>query len=164
MRTLIERVSDWRRSLRRACESRAGLLLGALLISVVGCEPSLRELENRRELEALLTAVSLKNYLDSIQTPGVEELKMDIDLTNPEITLSVDRQRAMIEGINSSQIGMELRTALFGLESSKIKEGKDEYKIYIRNQESQRKSISDLLNMNITYRDIAAGGAIRAHW
>jgi len=107
------------------------------------------------------TAVSLKNYLDSIQTPGVEELKMDIDLTNPEITLTVDRQRAMIEGINSSQIGQEIRTALFGLESSKIKEGKDEYKIYIRNLESQRKSLSDLLNMNITYRDIAAGGAIR---
>jgi len=111
--------------------------------------------------DLIKTAVALKNYLDSIQTPGVEELKMDIDLTNPEITLTVDRQRAMIEGINSSQIGQELRTALFGLESSKIKEGKDEYKIYIRNLESQRKSLTDLINMNITYRDIAAGGAIR---
>jgi len=111
--------------------------------------------------DLIKTAVSLKNYLDSLQTPGVEELKMDIDLTNPEITLTVDRQRAMIEGINSSTIGQELRTALFGLESSKIKEGKDEYKIYIRNQESQRKNLTDLLNMNITYRDIAAGGAIR---
>ncbi len=111
--------------------------------------------------DLIKTAVSLKNYLDSIQTPGVEELKMDIDLTNPEITLTVDRQRAMIEGINSSQIGQELRTALFGLESSKIKEGKDEYKIYIRNLENQRKNLNDLLNMNITYRDIAAGGAIR---
>jgi multidrug efflux pump len=111
--------------------------------------------------DLIKTAVALKNYLDSIQTPGVEELKMDIDLTNPEITLTVDRQRAMIEGINSSQIGQELRTALFGLESSKIKEGKDEYKIYIRNLESQRKSLTDLLNMNITFRDIASGGAIR---
>lgn len=111
--------------------------------------------------DLIKTAVSLKNYLDSLQTPGVEELKMDIDLTNPEITLTVDRQRAMIEGINSSQIGQELRTALFGLESSKIKEGKDEYKIYIRNQQSQRKNLTDLLNMNITYRDIAAGGKIR---
>jgi len=111
--------------------------------------------------DLIKTAVSLKNYLDSIQTPGVEELKMDIDLTNPEITLTVDRQRAMTEGINSSQIGQELRTALFGLESSKIKEGKDEYKIYIRNVESQRKSLTDLLNMNITFRDIASGGAIR---
>jgi len=33
-----------------------------LLLACAGCgEPSLRELENRRELEALLTAISLKN-------------------------------------------------------------------------------------------------------
>ncbi|MBS1601107.1 MAG: efflux RND transporter permease subunit, partial [Bacteroidetes bacterium] len=107
------------------------------------------------------TAVALKNYLDSIQTPGVEELKMDIDLTNPEITLTVDRQRAMIEGVSSAQIGQQLRTALFGKEASKIKEGKDEYKIQIRNLAVQRKSLSDLLNMNVTFRDIASGGAIK---
>jgi hypothetical protein len=36
--------------------------LMALLLAVAGCgEPSERELKNRRELEALLTAVSLKN-------------------------------------------------------------------------------------------------------
>ncbi|MDE3252797.1 MAG: efflux RND transporter permease subunit, partial [Bacteroidota bacterium] len=39
----------------------------------------------------ITTASNLKNYLDSIQVPGVEELKMDIDLKNPEITLTVDR-------------------------------------------------------------------------
>jgi multidrug efflux pump len=107
------------------------------------------------------TAVALKNYLDSLQTPGVEELKMDIDLTNPEITLTVDRQRAMIEGVSSAQIGQQLRTALFGRESSKIKEGKEEYKIQIRNLAVQRKNLIDLLNMNITFRDMASGGAIK---
>jgi multidrug efflux pump len=111
--------------------------------------------------DLIKTAVSLKNYLDSIQTPGVEELKMDIDLTNPEITLSVDRQRAMTEGVSSGQIGQQIRTAVFGKESSKIKEGKDEYKIYIRNLAAQRKNLIDLLNMNITFRDIAGGGAIK---
>ena len=39
----------------------ANWLLGAVLV-LVGCgEPSIRELKNRRELEALLTAISLKN-------------------------------------------------------------------------------------------------------
>ncbi|PVD52007.1 copper transporter [Terrimonas sp.] len=107
------------------------------------------------------TGVALKNYLDSIQVPGVEELKMDVDLTNPEITLTVDRQRALIEGVSSAQIGMEIRTALFGREVSKIKDGDDEYKIQLRNNELQRKSLSDLLNMNITFRDMASGGAIK---
>jgi len=33
-----------------------------LVLSLTGCgEPSVRELKNRRELEALLTAISLKN-------------------------------------------------------------------------------------------------------
>src|SRR5258707_7941475 len=86
---------------------------------------------------------------------------MDIDLTNPEITLTVDRQRAMTEGVSSAQIGQKLRTALFGKESSKIKEGKDEYKIQIRNLSVQRKNLIELLNMNVTFRDIATGGAIK---
>lgn len=108
------------------------------------------------------TAVALKNYLDSIQTPGVEELKMDIDLSNPEITFTVDRERALIEGISSGQIGMALRTALFGREVSKIKDGEDEYKIQLRNSEIQRNDLSSLLTMNISFQDMASGGAIKS--
>lgn len=107
------------------------------------------------------TAVSLKNYLDSIHVPGVEELKMDVDLQNPEITLSVDRERALIEGVSSAQIGMAIRTALFGREISKIKEGEDEYKIQLRNNEVQRKNLADLLNMTISFRDMASGGRVK---
>ncbi len=103
------------------------------------------------------TSVNLKNYLDSIQVPGVEELKMDVDLNNPEITLTVDRQRALIEGVSSAQVGLQIRTALFGKEISKIKEGKDEYKIQLRNNELQRKSLSELLNMRLAFRDMATG-------
>ncbi len=41
--------------------SRTTLLVW-LALSLTGCgEPSVRELKNRRELEALLTAISLKN-------------------------------------------------------------------------------------------------------
>ncbi|MFN4312748.1 MAG: efflux RND transporter permease subunit [Chitinophagaceae bacterium] len=103
------------------------------------------------------SAVNLKNYLDSIQTPGVEELKMDIDLRSPEVTLTVDRERANAEGVSSYQIGMAIRTALFGLEASKIKDGEDEYKIQIRNNELQRKNLVDLLNMKISFMDMATG-------
>ena len=102
------------------------------------------------------TAVNLKNYLDSIQVPGVEELKMDVDLNNPEITLTVDRERALIQGVSSAQIGQAIRTGLFGSEVSKIKEGKDEYKIQLRNNELQRKDLSNLLNMRVSFRDMAS--------
>ena len=104
------------------------------------------------------TGSALKNYLDSLQIPGIEELKMDVDLTNPEITLTVNRQRAMIEGISTQQIGMQIRTALFGREVSKIKENKDEYKIQLRNNSLQRNNLAELLNMRIYFRDLATGG------
>jgi multidrug efflux pump len=107
--------------------------------------------------DLIKTAVSLKNYLDSIQVPGVEELKMDVDLSNPEISFTVDRERALIEGVSTAQIGQEIRTAVFGREVSKIKDGDDEYKIQLRNLEGQRKNLADLLNMNITFRDMASG-------
>ncbi len=114
------------------------------------------------DFDALIkTASNLKNYLDSLQVPGVEELKMDVDLTNPEITLTVNRERALIEGVSSAQIGQQVRTALFGREVSKIKEGKEEYKIQLRNNELQRQSLTNLLNMRVSFRDIASGGAIK---
>lgn len=111
--------------------------------------------------ELIKTAVALKNYLDSIQVPGVEELKMDVDLNNPEITLTINRERALIEGVSTAQIGQTIRTALFGREISKIKDGEDEYKIQLRNESTQRKKLVDILNMNITFRDFAGGGQIK---
>jgi multidrug efflux pump subunit AcrB len=107
------------------------------------------------------TAVGLKNYLDAAQIPGIEELKMDVDLQNPELTLTIDRDRALIEGVSSAQVGMQLRTALFGKEISKIKDGKDEYKIQLRNEALQRKNLVDLLNMRLSFRDMAAGGMVK---
>jgi multidrug efflux pump subunit AcrB len=68
------------------------------------------------------TAVGLKNYLDAAQIPGIDGLKMDVDLVNPELTLTIDRDRALIEGVSSAQVGMQIRTALFGKEVSKIKD------------------------------------------
>ncbi len=111
--------------------------------------------------DLIKTSVALKNYLDSIQVPGVEKLKMDVDLNNPEITLTVDRERALMEGVSTAQIGQEIRTALFGREVSKVKEGKEEYKIQLRNLYMQRKSLTDLLNMTITFKDMASNGALK---
>jgi multidrug efflux pump len=107
------------------------------------------------------TSVGLKNYLDAAQIPGIEALKMDVDLNNPELTLTIDRERALIEGVSSAQVGMQIRTALFGKEVSKIKDGKEEYKIQLRNEATQRKNLVDLLNMRLSFRDMAAGGMVK---
>lgn len=99
-------------------------------------------------------ATQLFNYLDSNKIEGMVNLQPDVDLNNPEITVHVDREKAMMEGISTGQVGMELRTAVFGKEVSKIKDGEDEYKIQLRYNDLQRQNIVDLMNMRITFMDM----------
>jgi multidrug efflux pump len=99
-------------------------------------------------------ASSLQNYLDTNQIYGIENLRMDVDLNSPEITVNIDRERAMMEGLSTGQIGMQIRTAVFGKEVSKLKQGEDEYKIQLRSSDLQRNNITDLMNMRITFMDM----------
>jgi multidrug efflux pump len=98
-------------------------------------------------------ASDLKNYLDTNKVEGIEQLNMDVDVNNPEISITVDREKALTEGISTGQVGMEIRTAVFGKEVSKLKEGEDEYKIQLRYSDLIRNDITDLMNMPITFRD-----------
>lgn len=98
-------------------------------------------------------ATSLKNYLDTNKVEGIEKLAMDVDLDNPEITITVDREKALREGLSTAQVGMYLRTAVFGKEVSKLKQGEDEYKIQLRYSDFVRNNLTDLMNMRITFRD-----------
>lgn len=99
-------------------------------------------------------ATQLSNYLDTNQVYGVENLRMDVDLNSPEITIVVDREKAMMEGVSTGQIGMEIRTALFGKEVSKLKEGEDEYKIQLRYTDLVRQDVTNLMNMRLTFMDM----------
>lgn len=110
-----------------------------------------------------LTSVAsgMKRYLDSLSIPGVEELKSDVQSNKPEIVVDVDRERANREGITTGQIGMELRTAIFGTEVSKFKDANDEYPIQIRYRADQRNNINALMNLKLTFRDMNMGGQVR---
>ncbi|HTX89320.1 MAG TPA: efflux RND transporter permease subunit [Bacteroidales bacterium] len=107
--------------------------------------------------ELISTATRFKNYLDSLQIPGIENLKSDFENDRPEIIVDIDRERANREGISLGQVGMELRTAIFGTEISKYKEDEDEYPIQLRYSEQERKNINNILNSKVTYRDMNNG-------
>ena len=107
--------------------------------------------------ELIVTANAFQNYLDSIRIPGVEKLKSDFENNKPEIIVNIDRVRANREGLSIGQIGMELRTAIYGKEVSKYKEEEDEYPIQLRYSETQRKNMDKVINAKITYRDMNSG-------
>lgn len=114
------------------------------------------------DLDALVrTSESLKKFLEGKQIAGVEELKSDFQNNKPEIIFDIDRERANREGISSGQIGMDLRTAIYGKEVSKFRDLNEDYEINLRANTDQRNNLEALRNMKVTYRDMAMGGMIR---
>ena len=102
------------------------------------------------EFEQLLPITNrLKSHIQSLQIPGIEELKTDIETNTPELTISIDRDKANKLGINTAYLGSTLRTALNGKEISKIRKGEDEYDIRLRLQEKYRDDLESLMNLKL---------------
>jgi len=113
-----------------------------------------------KKLIAVSTAV--KRHLDSLNIPGVEELRSDLIVSKPEISVQIDRDRANREGISTAQIGSEFRTAILGKEATKFKDGEDEIPVNIRLRPEQRDNINSVENLSITFRDMNMGGVLRS--
>ena len=111
--------------------------------------------ENLENLVA--DAFAFHDYLDSLNIPGIEDLKTDFEINSPEIIVQIDRDRAQRLGLSTGQIGMEIRTALYGKEISKLKQDEDEYPIMLRYEKATRDNINALVNLEITYRDMNSG-------
>ncbi len=106
------------------------------------------------EFPTLLTVTNgLRDYLNDANIPGVEELKLDLEVGKPELVVDVDREKARRFGLSTAQIATNIRTAIFGKEISKYKEGEDEYPIQLRFSEDSRYDLSAILNQKITFRN-----------
>ncbi len=107
--------------------------------------------------ELILTTENLKRFIDSMQVGGIEELKSDFELFKPELIVVIDRERANRAGITTAQIGSELRTAITGVEASKYREEEEQFPIQLRYNEYLRENIDRLMNLKITFMDLATG-------
>ncbi len=115
------------------------------------------EITGENMANLIADASALKNHLDSLQIPGIEDLKSDFQENKPEIAINIDRERANHEGISTGQIATEIRTAVLGKEVSKYKMNEDEYPIQLRYSLETRENINNLINLKITYRDMNSG-------
>ncbi len=115
------------------------------------------------DFDQLIAASKLvHHYLDSLAIPGVEELRSDMIVSKPEISIEIDRDRANREGVSTLQIGSEFRTAILGREATKFRDGENEIPVMIRLKEDQRTNINAVENLNITFRDMNMGGVLRS--
>lgn len=111
-----------------------------------------------KEYESLLAqSDSILQMIEKENIPGIEGLKVDLDMGNPELLVHIDRDKARRFGLSTGQIAMTIRTALFGSEVSKYKDGEDEYPIQLRLQDQYRYDIPSLMNQKVTFRSQSSG-------
>jgi multidrug efflux pump len=99
----------------------------------------------------------MKKLINESGIKGVEKLKADMETGKPELVIDIDREKARRFGLSTSSIAMEVRTALFGKEISKYKEGEDDYEIQLRLQEKYRNDVDALMNKRVVFRNQTSG-------
>ena len=97
------------------------------------------------------TSEIIQEKIKNSNIKGIEGIKQNLNTSNPELIISINRRRARSFGMSTGQIASTIRTALFGKEISNFKVGEDEYPIQLRLDKKYRNDIPALLNQKITF-------------
>ena len=115
------------------------------------------EIEGPDYDELIVTAENMRNFLNSKNIAGVEELKIDVNKGKPSMQVEVDRKKAGELGVAVGQVGSQLRRSLFGEKAGVYKLDGEDYDINVRFNEDLRYNSSALFNQNIIFRDQSTG-------
>ncbi len=86
------------------------------------------------------------------KVPGVADLLISREKSNPEYSLHVDRDKASALGLSMYDVALATRSFLYGTTATKYKEDGDEYDIFVRLDEKDRKSLRDINGIYVTSR------------
>ncbi|MBT8237683.1 MAG: efflux RND transporter permease subunit [Croceitalea sp.] len=115
------------------------------------------ELEGDDYSELIATAEQMRNYINSKNIAGIDELKIDVNKSKPSMLVAVDRKKAGELGVATGQVGQQLRNSIFGAKAGIYKEAGEDYDIYVRFNEENRYNKSAIFNQKITFRDQSSG-------
>ncbi len=115
------------------------------------------ELEGEDYSELIATAETMRDFINSKNIQGIDELKIDVNKSKPSMQVLVDRKKAGELGVTSGQVGQQLRNSIFGAKAGIYKKDGEDYDIYVRFNEENRYNTSAIFNQKITFRDMASG-------
>ena len=115
------------------------------------------EIEGPDYAELILVAEKMREFINTKNIAGIDELKIDVNKSKPSMQVEIDRQKAGELGVSAGQVGQILRNSIFGSKAGIYKENGDDYDIYVRFNKEDRYSTSALFDQNIIFRDAASG-------
>ena len=106
----------------------------------------------------LVEAERIKDFINSKNIGGIEELKLDVNKSKPGVEVKVDRKVAGELGVSTAQVGQTLRRSIYGEKVSTYKDEKgDDFEINVRFNEEQKNDNNAIFNQSVTFRDQATG-------
>ncbi|MEP5613399.1 MAG: efflux RND transporter permease subunit [Cyclobacteriaceae bacterium] len=115
------------------------------------------EIEGDNYDELIAVAEQMRNFINTKNIAGIEELKIDVNKGKPAMQVTVDREKAGELGVSVGQVGSQLRRSLFGEKAGVFKKDGEDYNINVRFNEDLRYDKSALFNQNIIFRDQSSG-------
>ena len=115
------------------------------------------EIEGEDYAELITTAEKMREFINTKNIAGIDELKIDVNKDKPSMKVVVDREKAGELGVSTGQVGQQLRNSIFGAKAGVYKEDGEDYDIYVRFNKANRYNTSALFNQKMTFRDQASG-------
>ncbi len=115
------------------------------------------ELEGNDYNELIITAEKMRDFINAKNIPGIDELKIDVNKSKPNMQVLVDREKAGELGVSAGQVGMQLRNSIFGAKAGVYKENGEDYDIYTRFNSADKYNTNALFDQKIIFRDMASG-------
>ncbi len=115
------------------------------------------EIEGNDYMELIATAENMREFINTKNIAGIDELKIDVNKDKPSMQVLVDRKKSGELGVSTGQVGQQLRNSIFGAKAGIYKEDGEDYDIYVRFNEENRYNTSAIFNQKITFRDQATG-------
>jgi HAE1 family hydrophobic/amphiphilic exporter-1 len=113
--------------------------MGASPISIQVMGEDLEELES--------TGLAIRDAVREV--PGAVDVELDIGDPRPEFHVIVDREKAAALGLNTYAVASALRTHVFGIEATKIRDRGDQWEVIVRAPEEDRATIEDVMALPI---------------
>ena len=115
------------------------------------------EIEGPDYAELIVVAERMRNFINSKNIAGIDELKIDVNKSKPTMQVEIDRQKAGELGVSTGQVGQLLRNSIFGSKAGIYKEDGEDYDIYVRFNKEDRYNTNALFDQKIIFRDQATG-------
>ena len=105
--------------------------------SRMGVEIRGEDLETSRRL-----ALEVQDLLQT--TPGIADPRLARDEARPEMAVQIDRPKAALFGLNTTQVANTIRTNVAGTVAAQFRQGGYEYPIIVRLKQEDREQVSDV--------------------